>query len=61
MYGHLINNNIKVTQEIWHMKIPLKIKISMWYLKREVILTTTGMVVVFAAFVIKLNNPIFVL
>lgn len=61
MYGHLINNNIKVTQEIWHMKIPLKIKISMWYLKREVILATTGMVVVFAAFVIKLNNPIFVL
>jgi hypothetical protein len=33
------NNGINVTHEIWHMKIPLKIKIFMWYLKREVILT----------------------
>jgi len=37
MYRHLINKGIKVTQEIWHMKIPLKIKIFMLYLKREVI------------------------
>jgi hypothetical protein len=34
-----INNGINVTHKIWHMKIPLKIKIFMWYLKREVILT----------------------
>jgi hypothetical protein len=33
------NNGINVTHEIWHMKIPLKIKIFMCYLKREVILT----------------------
>ena len=39
MYRHLVNNGLKVTQEIWHMKIPLKIKIFMWYLKRGVILT----------------------
>ena len=38
MYKHLVNNNINVTQEILHMKIPLKIKISMWYVKRGVIL-----------------------
>ena len=34
MYRHLVNNGFKATQEIWHMKIPLKIKIFMWYLKR---------------------------
>ena len=39
MYRHLVNNGLKVMQEIWHMKIPLKIKIFMWYLKRGVILT----------------------
>ena len=39
MYKHLVNNNINVTQEILCMKIPLKIKISMWYVKRGVILT----------------------
>lgn len=40
MYRHLIlSNGIKITQEIWHMQIPLKIKIFMWSLKREVILT----------------------
>jgi hypothetical protein len=39
MYRHLVNNGLKATQEIWHMKIPLKIKIFMWYLKRGVILT----------------------
>ena len=41
MYKHLVNNNINVTQEILHMKIPLKIKISMWYVKRGVILKKT--------------------
>ena len=39
MYRHLVNNSFKATQEIQHMKIPLKIKIFMWYLKRGVILT----------------------
>lgn len=39
MYRHLVNNGFKATQEIWHMKIPLKIKIFMWYLKRGVVLT----------------------
>ena len=27
MYKHLVNNGSKATQEIWRMKIPLKIKI----------------------------------
>ena len=39
MYEHLVNNNIKGTQEIWRRKISLKIKILMWYVKRGVILT----------------------
>ena len=41
MYKHLVNNNNNVTQEILRMKIPLKIKISMWYVKRGVILKKT--------------------
>ncbi|WVZ50231.1 LOW QUALITY PROTEIN: hypothetical protein U9M48_001505 [Paspalum notatum var. saurae] len=32
MYNSLINN---VSQEIWHLKIPLKIKIFLWFLKRR--------------------------
>ena len=39
MYKNLVDNGIKVTQEIWYAKIPLKIKIFMWYLKRGVLLT----------------------
>ena len=39
MYRHLVNNDFKATQEIWHMNIPLKIKKFMWYLKRGVVLT----------------------
>ena len=34
MYKYLVNNGIKVTQEIWHMKVPLKIKIFLWFLKK---------------------------
>ncbi|WVZ95111.1 hypothetical protein U9M48_040913 [Paspalum notatum var. saurae] len=39
MYKHLINNGLKVTQEIWQTKIPLKTKIFLWYIKRGVLLT----------------------
>ena len=39
MYKHLVNNGIKVSQEIWKTKIPLKTKIFMWYVKRGVLLT----------------------
>jgi hypothetical protein len=39
MYKYLVNNEIKVTQEIWHMKVPLKIKIFLWFLKKGVVLT----------------------
>jgi hypothetical protein len=38
MYEHLINSGTKVSQEIWYMKIHLKIKVFMYYLKRGVIL-----------------------
>jgi hypothetical protein len=42
--GRLVNNNIKVIQEIWRMKIPLKIKIFIWYVKKGVILTKDNLV-----------------
>ena len=39
MYKFLVSNGLKVMQEIWQMKIPLKNKIFMWFLKKRVILT----------------------
>ncbi|WVZ83882.1 LOW QUALITY PROTEIN: hypothetical protein U9M48_030978 [Paspalum notatum var. saurae] len=36
MYKALINNNIR---DIWRARLPLKIKIFMWYLKKSVLLT----------------------
>ena len=39
MYKYLVNNRIKVIQEIWHMKVSLKIKIFLWFLKKGVIMT----------------------
>jgi hypothetical protein len=39
MYKYLVNNGIKVTQKIWHMKVSQKIKIFLWFLKKGLILT----------------------
>jgi hypothetical protein len=39
MYAFLINNGIRVSQGIWKAKLPMKIKVFMWYLKKGVILT----------------------
>jgi hypothetical protein len=39
MYRYLFINDIKVTQEIWRVKLPLTIKIFIWFLKKGVILT----------------------
>jgi hypothetical protein len=39
MYAALINNGERVSQDIWQTKLPMKIKIFMWYLKRGVTLT----------------------
>jgi hypothetical protein len=39
MYAALINNRVRVSQDIWQIKIPTRIKIFLWYLKRGVILT----------------------
>jgi len=39
MYRYLITNHIKVTHEIWRVKLPLKIKIFLWFLKKGVIQT----------------------
>jgi hypothetical protein len=39
MYAALISNGIRVSQDIWQIKVPSKIKIFLWYLKKGVILT----------------------
>ncbi|WVZ62477.1 hypothetical protein U9M48_012225 [Paspalum notatum var. saurae] len=39
MYRYLVNNGVKVSMEIWQTKLPLKIKIFLWYLKKRVLLT----------------------
>ena len=40
MYNALISNgNVQFDKHLWKLKMPLKIKIFMWYLKRGVILT----------------------
>ena len=39
MYSYLISNGLKVSQVVWWLKIPLKIKIFIWFFKRGVILT----------------------
>ena len=39
MYAALINNVVKVSQDLWQIKIPTRIKIFLWYLKRGVVLT----------------------
>ena len=39
MNAALINNVVKVSQDLWQIKIPTRIKIFLWYLKRGVVLT----------------------
>jgi hypothetical protein len=34
MYVALINNGVRVLQDIWQIKVPIKIKIFLWYLKK---------------------------
>ena len=43
MYNSLINNGIVVWQEFWHLRILLKIKIFLWFLKR-VLLTKDNLI-----------------
>jgi hypothetical protein len=31
MYAALINNGVRVSQDIWQTKIPMKIKVFLWY------------------------------
>jgi hypothetical protein len=39
LYLSLINNGMaNMKKQLWRLKVPLKIKISMWYLKKEVVL-----------------------
>jgi hypothetical protein len=44
MYAALINNGITVSQDIWQIKVPTKIKNFLWYLKKGVILTKDNLV-----------------
>ena len=44
MYATLVNNDVRILQEIWRAKMPMKIKIFMCYLKRDVILTKDNLV-----------------
>jgi hypothetical protein len=40
LYTALINNLMAhMNKQIWQMRVPLKIKIFMWYMKKEVVLT----------------------
>ena len=64
MYKYLVNNGFKVILKIWHMKVTMKIKIFLWFLKKGVILTKgtllegNGMVVNYVASVVILNPSI---
>ena len=44
MYAALINNGVRMSQDIWQIKIPTKIKIFLWYLKKGVILIKDNLV-----------------
>ena len=44
MYATLINNGVTLSQDIWRAKLPTKIKVFMWYLKKGVILTKNNLV-----------------
>jgi hypothetical protein len=39
MYAALINDGVRVSLDVWQTKLPMKIKILMWYLERDMILT----------------------
>ena len=39
IYALLINNEVRVSQDLWKIKVPIKIKVFLWYLKKGVILT----------------------
>jgi hypothetical protein len=34
MYAALINNEVRVSQNIWQIKVPMKTKVFLWYLKK---------------------------
>jgi hypothetical protein len=34
MYAVLINNGVRISQDIWQTKISMKIKVVLWYLKK---------------------------
>jgi hypothetical protein len=40
LYLALINNGMShINKIVWRLKVPLKIKILMWYMRKEVLLT----------------------
>ena len=44
MYAALINSRVRVSEDIWQTKLPMKIKVLMWYLRRGVILAKDNLV-----------------
>ena len=44
IYVALLNNGVRISQKIWRAKMPMKIKIFMWYLKKVVLLTKDNLV-----------------
>ena len=44
MYAALINNGVRVSKDIWQIKVLMKIKIFLWYLKKGVVLTKDNLV-----------------
>jgi hypothetical protein len=39
IYKCIVSSGVRVSKEIWRMKLPLKIKIFTWFLKKKDILT----------------------
>jgi hypothetical protein len=45
LYSDLLNDNTKYLKKyIWKMKVPLKIKVFMWFLRRKEILTIDNLI-----------------
>jgi hypothetical protein len=45
LYLALISNGVAhMNKQLWRLKVPLKIKIFMWYMRKEVVLTKDNLV-----------------
>jgi hypothetical protein len=44
MYAKLINNGVRVSQDLWQIKVPIKIKVFLRYIERGVVLTKDNVI-----------------